>query len=232
MKSISYKRHRFPVEVITYAVWAYFRFTMSLRDVEDLLAERGIDVSYETIRCWCLKFGPQIAKNLKKQRPAAARIWHLDEMVVSINGKRMYLWRAVDAEGEVLDMLMQSRRNASAAIRLMRELLKSQPMPPQEIITDGLKSYAAALRKLGMDHLHRAGRLRENNRAENSHLPIRRRERKMQRFKSPASAQKFLSTHAAVYNTFYTQRHLTSRRTLRILRGEAQAAWATAAMAA
>jgi transposase-like protein len=230
LKPISYKRHRYPPEVIQYAVWLYFRFTLSFRDVEELLAYRGIEVSYETIRCWCLKFGPQIAKNLKKQRPSPSRTWHLDEMVVTTGGKRMYLWRAVDAEGEVLDMLMQSRRDTGAALRLMKKLLKNQSVSPEAIVTDGLRSYGAALRQLGMQDRHRSGRLRENNRAENSHLPIRRRERKMQRFKSPASAQKFLSTHAAIYNSFYTQRHLTSRSTLRTFRSGSAAAW-TAAVA-
>lgn len=232
MRPISYKRHRFPAAVIQHAVWLYYRFTMSFRDVEDLLAERGIDVSYETIRCWCRKFGPQIAKNLRKLRPAPHETWHLDEMVVNIAGKRMYLWRAVDAEGEVLDMLIQKRRNASAALDLLKRLLKNQGVSPTAIVTDGLRSYGAALRELGLQQKHRPGRLQENNRAENSHLPIRRRERKMQGFKSPGSAQHFLATHAAVYNTFYTARHLTSRTTLRTLRGEAGCAWTAATTAA
>jgi putative transposase len=228
LRAISYKRHRFPAAVIQHAVWLYYRFTMSFRDVEDLLAERGIDVSYETIRCWCRKFGPQIARNLRKLRPAPDSTWHLDEMVVSVAGKRMYLWRAVDAEGEVLDMLMQRRRNTAAALDLLRRLLKNQRVSPTAIVTDGLRSYGAALRELGLQHRHRPGRLQENNRAENSHLPIRRRERKMQGFKSPGSAQRFLATHAAVYNTFYTARHLTSRATLRTLRGQAERVWTTA----
>ncbi len=143
----------------------------------------------------------------------------------------MYLWRAVDAEGEVLDMLMQSRRNTEAALRLMRKLLKNQGIPPQAIVVDGLRSYGAALRKL-IEERHRPGRLRENNRAENSHLPIRRRERKKQGFKSPASAQKFLSTHAAIYDSFYTQRHLTSPATLWTLRRECESAWQAAVLAA
>jgi len=232
VKAVSYKRHRFPPNVIQHAVWLYFRFTLSYRDVEEMLAYRGIEVSYETVRCWCLKFGPQIAKNLKAQRPSPSRTWHLDEMVVSIAGKRMYLWRAVDAEGEVLDMLMQSKRDTGAALRLMRKLLRNQAAAPEAIVTDGLRSYGAALRKLGMEGLHRPGRLRENNRAENSHLPIRRRERKMQRFKSAASAQRFLSTHAAIYNSFYTQRHLTSRSTLRTFRSGSAAAWQKAVASA
>ena len=140
----------------------------------------------------------------------------------------MYLWRAVDDEGEVLDLVMQRRRDNGAALTLLQRLLRNQPTEPEAIVTDGLRSYSSALRELQLEHLHRPGRLRENNRAENSHLPIRRRERKMQGFKSQASAQRFLTTHAAVYNTFYVQQHLISRPTLRRFRGEAAAAWVTA----
>ena len=229
MTALSFKRHRFPADVIRHAVWLYFRFSLSFRDVEELLAERGIDVSYETIRCWTIKFGPQIARNLKRRRHAPSPRWHLDEVVCTIGGKRMYLWRAVDDEGEVLDLVVQKRRDTDAALRLLRRLLRNQPIEPEAIVTDGLQSYPAALDQLGLRHLHRPGRLRENNRAENSHLPIRRRERQMQLFKSQTSAQRFLATHAAVYNTFYTQRHLISRDTLRRFRAEAHDAWAAAA---
>ena len=228
MRSISFKRHRFPAAVILHAVWLYFRFTLSLRDVEELLAERGIDVSYETIRCWTIKFGPQVARRLKRLRPSPSPRWHLDEMVCKVGGRRMYLWRAVDDEGEVLDLVMQRERDTAAASRLLRRLLRNQPVDPEVITTDGLKSYPAALDELGLRHLHRPGRLQENNRAENSHLPIRRRERKMQGFKSKPSAQRFLTTHAAIYNTFYTARHLTSRRTLKVLRQAAFGAWSQA----
>ncbi len=228
MKPISFKRHRFPADVIRHAVWLYFRFSLSFRDVEELLAQRGIEVSYEAIRCWTIKFGPLIAKRLKRRRPAPSPRWHLDEMVCSIGGKPMYLWRAVDDEGEVLDLLVQRRRDTEAASKLLRRLLHNQPVEPQTITTDGLASYGAALDVLDLRHLHRPGRLRENNRAENSHLPIRRRERQQQRFKSQASAQRFLSTHAAIYNTFNTQRHLISRPTLRRLRAEAAATWSAA----
>jgi transposase-like protein len=149
MKPISYKRHRFPPDVIRHAVWLYFRFTLSLRDVEELLAERGIDVSYETIRCWTNKFGPAIAANIRRARPRADCVWHLDEMVVRIAGKRMFMWRAVDKEGEVLDVLVQKRRNKAAALKLLRKLLKNQGYVPDEIVTDGLASYPAALKILG-----------------------------------------------------------------------------------
>ena len=228
MRPLSFKRHRFPADVIRQAVRLYFRFTLSFRDVEEMLAQRGIDVSYETIRCWTIKFGPQIARNLKKKRPAPSPRWHLDEVVCNIGGKRMYLWRAVDDEGEVLDVVVQKRRDHDAALTLLKRLLRNQPIEPDAIVTDGLASYGSALRELGLDGIHRPGRLRENNRAENSHLPIRRRERKMQLFKSQASAQRFLTIHAGVYNTFYTQRHLISRSTLRQFRAEADAAWAAA----
>lgn len=228
MRPITFKRHRFPGDVIRHAVWLYFRFSLSLRDVEEMLAARGIEVSYETIRCWTIKFGPLIARRLKKRRPVPSPRWHLDEMVCRIGGMRMYLWRAVDDEGEVLDVVVQRRRNTGAALKLLERLLRNQPVEPQTITTDGLASYGAALDLLHLRHLHRPGRLRDNNRVENSHLPIRRRERQQQRFKSQASAQRFLTTHAAVYNTFNIQRHLISRPTLRRFRADADAAWAAA----
>ena len=231
MRPISYKRHRFPADIIRHAVWLYFRFTLSLRDVEEMLAQRGIEVSYETIRCWTIKFGPLFARNLQRRRPSPSSRWHLDEMVCTVAGKRMYLWRAVDDEGEVLDLVMQRGRDTDAALKLLKRLLRNQPVEPETITTDGLGSYASALRKLGLVDRHRPGRLQENNRAENSHLPIRRRERKMQLFKSKASAQRFLTTHAAINNTFYQQPHLISRPNLRRFRGEAFVVWnqATAA---
>lgn len=146
-------------------------------------------------------------------RPQSHSTWHLDEMVVRIGGKRMYMWRAVDAKGEVLDMLLQKRRNKAAALKLLRRLLKNQAYVPEAIVTDGLASYRAALNVLGGQSRHQSGRLRDNNRVENSHLPIRRRERKMQRFKSQGQAQRFVSTFRAIYNTFNLQRHLVSRKT-------------------
>jgi transposase-like protein len=227
MRQISYKRHRFPPEVIRQAVWLYFRFTLSLRDVEDLLAERGIDVSYETVRCWVDKFGRAIAANIRRSRPRPGSVWHLDEMVVRINGKRMFMWRAVDDEGEVLDALVQKRRNKRAALKL----LKRQGYTPDEIVTDGLPSYGAALETLGCRSRHRPGRLRENNRAENSHLSVRRRERKMQRFKSQGQAQRFVSTHGTIYNLFNVQRPLISRSTLRTFRANAMEGWMAASAA-
>ena len=228
MRQISFKRHRFPPDVIRYAVWLYFRFTMSLRDVEDLLAERGIDVTYETVRCWVNKFGPAISANIRKARGRGDSVWHLDEMVVRIGGKRMFMWRAVDKEGEVLDVLVQKRRNKAAALKLLRKLFKNQGEPPEQIVTDGLASYRASMKVMGCRDKHCPGRLRDNNRVENSHLPVRRRERKMQRFKSQGQAQRFVSTHSAIYNTFNLQRHLVSRNTMRIFRAAAFAEWSLA----
>jgi putative transposase len=231
MQPISYARHQFPAEIIRHATWLYLRFTLSYRDVEELLAERGIEVSYESARRWVLKFGPLFARNLRRLRPRPSGTWHLDEMVVSIQGKRMYLWRAVDSEGEVLDLLVQAKRDTKAALRLMRKLLKKQGYAPDELVTDKLGSYGAARRELRLSCRHEQG-LRKNNRAENSHQPVRRRERKMRRFKSAGSAQRFLSMHAPVHNTFNLQRHLISRRTLRSFRAEAANAWQIATTAA
>jgi putative transposase len=231
MKQISYRRHRFPSSVIRHAVWLYFRFPLSYRNVEDMLAERGIDVSYETVRRWSLKFGGIIARKLRRGRPRPDGRWHLDEVFVSINGRRLYLWRAVDSEGEVLDILVQRRRDKRAALKLMRKLLKNQGFVPDAFVTDKLPSYGAALSDLRLSKQHDFGG-RKNNRAENSHLPVRQRERRMQRFKSPGSAQQFLSTHAVIYNTFNVQRHLISRKTLRQFRAEATEQWQQATAAA
>ena len=228
MKQISFKRHRFPADVIRHAVWLYFRFSLSFRDLQDLLAQRGIEVSYETIRCWTIKFGPLIARRLRRRRPAPSPRGHLDELVCCIGGKRTYLWRAVDNEGGALDLVVQRRRDTGAALRLLKRLLHNQPVEPQTITTDRLASYGAALEQLDLRHLHRPGRLRENNRVENSHLPIRRRERQQQRFKSQTSAQRFLTTHSAICNTFKIQRHLISRPTVRRFRADAASAWAAA----
>ena len=230
MALLSYRRHRFPPPIIQHAIWLYLRFTLSYRDVEDLLAERGLDVSYETVRRWVLKFGATVAQRLRRQRPHPSDRWHLDEMVMRIAGRRMYLWRAVDHEGEILDMLVQRRRNKRAALRLMRKLLRKHGVAPRLVVTDKLRSYGAAFRDLHLTCRHDQG-LRKNNRAENSHQIVRRRERKMQRFKSAASAQRFLSMHAAVHNTFNHQRHLISRSTLRIFRAEAAAQWLDAVAA-
>ena len=227
MRTISFTRHRFPPDVIRHAVWLYARFTLSYRDVEDLLAERGLDISYETVRRWFLKFGAPIARNLRHMRPTRSDYWHLDEMVIVIRGQRHWSWRAVDNEGEVLDFLVQSKRNAKAALKLMRKLLKKQEWAPTRITTDKLRSYHVAIRLLGLTGEHIDNR-RANNRAENSHQSVRRRERKQQRFKSPGSAQRFLNIHSSVYNTFYVQRHLLSRPTFKRFRTDAFNVWETA----
>ena len=209
----------------------YVRFTLSYRDVEDLLAERGLDVSYETVRRWVLKFGPAAARRLRQGRARPTGHWHVDEMAVRIAGKQMYLWGAVDSEGEVLDVLVQRRRDKHAACKLMRKLLRKQGFAPTEVTTDRLRSYGAAFAEIGVTARYERG-LRKNNRAEVSHQPVRRRERKMQRFKSPGYAQRFLSMHAAAYNTFNVQRYLISRRTLRTFRSEAMGQWRAATAAA
>jgi putative transposase len=202
MTEISYSGYRFPPEIIQQAIWLYVRFTLSFRDVEDLLAERGIIVSYETVRRWVNHFGPTIAASLRKRRPKPHTIWHLDEIYLKIDGRLVYLWRAVGPEGEVLDVLVQTRRNKRAALKLMRKLLKKYGFVPDKLVTDDLRSYGAAAGHLGISNRHERGRWR-NNRAENSHQPTRRRERKMQWFKSVGSAQRFLSVHAAAHNTLY-----------------------------
>ena len=182
MKKISYAGYRFPPEIIHQAIWLYLQFSLSLRDVEDLLAERGLAVSYETVRRWVNHFGPMIAAVLRKRRQKPHTTWHLDEVYLKIDGRMVYLWRAVDAEGEVLDVLVQSKRNKHAALKLMRKLLKKYAFVPERLVTDDLRSYSAAVRDLGIERRHERGRWK-NNRAENSHQPTRRRERKMQRFR-------------------------------------------------
>ena len=227
MNLLSFKRHRFPRTLIRHAIWLYARLTLSLRDVEELLAKRGLDVSYEPVRRWILKFGPSIAANLRRRRPTPSNHWNLDEMVIVIRGCRYWLWRAVDNEGEVLDFLVQPRRDANAATKLMKTLLKRQGFTPSRIVIDKLRSYSSAFRTLGLQGRHEQG-LRANNRAGNSHQPVRRRERTMQRFKSPASTQRFLTIRAATYNIFCHQRYLLNRSTFKRRRTESFEAWLAA----
>jgi putative transposase len=229
MPPLSYSGYRFPRDIIQRAVWMYLRFTLSFRDVEELLAERGIEVTYESVRRWVLTFGPAIARRLRARRPRPHGRWHMDEMFIRVGGKQMYLWRAVDAEGEVLDVLLQAKRDRRAAQKLMRKLLKRQGMVPDEWVTDKNPAYGAALRELKLTGAPHTRRKRANNRAESSHVPVRRRERKLQGFKSPSSAQLFPSLHAATYNTFTVSRHLTTARTYRLFRAEAFEAWRNAA---
>jgi putative transposase len=226
MKSsaVSYKRHRFPREIISNAVWLYFRFPLSLRLVEEMLLERGIVVSYETIRRWGRKFGPAYAKQLRRRRPSRQDVWHLDEVVVSIAGRKHWLWRAVDQDGYVLDEIVQSRRDTRAAKRLLIRLLKKAGMPPKRIITDKLRSYGAAKREVmsAVEHRSHKGL---NNRAGNSHLPLRKRERTMQGFRSAGSLQRFISIFSALRNLFVTPHHKRSALATHIHRIRAIAHW-------
>lgn len=231
MRQLSFKRHRFPPEVIRNSIWLYAWFTLRFRDIEDMFAERGLDISYETVRRWFLKFESVVAANLRRNRPRPSDHWHLDEMAIMIGGTRYWLWRAVDNEGEVLDFLVQRKRDAKVAAKLMKKLLKRQGFAPSRIVIDKLRSYRSAFRSIGLRAVHDQG-LRANNRAENSHQPVRRRERKLQRFKSPGSAQRFLSVQSATYNTFYHQRHLLSRLIYKQLRVESFEAWSRATLSA
>ena len=221
-----YYGHRFPPEVISYAVWVYHRFCLSFRDVEDLLAERGIIVSYETIRIWCQKFGPGYARNLKGRQGRLGDTWHLDEVFIRINGQQHYLWRAVDQDGDVIDILVQPRRDQGAAERFFRRLLRGQGKEPFRIVTDKLRSYSAALRRILGEVAHGTERY-ANNRAEVSHQPTRERERHMRRFKSAGQAQRFLSLHGVVQNLFRLGRHLLKATHHRLLRLRSFAIWQT-----
>jgi putative transposase len=204
-----YKHYRFPAEIISHGVWLYYRFCLSYRDVEELLFVRGVIVSYEAIRKWCRKFGQHYANQLRRRRPKPGDKWHLDEVFLTINGERHYLWRAVDQAGNVLDILVQSRRNKAAAKKFFRKLLKRLTYVPRVIITDKLKSYGAAKRDILPGVEHRQHRYL-NNRAENSHQPTRQRERRMQGFKSPGHAQRFLSAYGPIAQHFRPRRHLLS----------------------
>lgn len=210
--------------MIGYAVWAYHRFALSLRDVEDLLAARGISVSYETIRDWVARFGVQFAAKVRRDRPRSADKWHLDEVVVRIKGRTHWLWRAVDGNGDVLDILVQSRRNKAAAMRFFRKLFKAWGQP-RVIITDKLRSYGAAKADLapGIEHRQHKGL---NNRAEASHRHTRRLEKIMGRFKSPGQAQRFLSVHDQTAAMFRPKRQRLSAKSYRHARSDAFALWA------
>jgi putative transposase len=217
-------RHRFPAEIITHAVWLYHVFSLSLRDVELLLAERGIVVSYETVRRWCKKFGEGFAKCLRRRRPRPGDKWYMDEVFIRIGGVQHYLWRAVDQDGVVLDILVQRRRDGNAAKRFFRRLLKGLQYVPRVIVTDKLQSYGVAHRQLLPKVEHRQSRYL-NNRAENSHRPTRQRERQMQRFKSPEQAQDFLFSHAFIHGHFHPRRHLLTASSYRAIRTEALNVW-------
>ena len=199
--SISYKGHRFPAEIISYCVWLYYTFPLSFRDIQKMMLYRGIEITHESIRKWCHKFAQQYANQVRRRRSKPADKWHLDEVAIKINGKQYYLWRAVDKNGQVIDILMQRRRNEAAANKFFRKLLNPQDTAPRVVITDKLRSYGAAMKKLltGVDHRQHKGL---NNRAENSHRPTRIRERRMGRFKSPGQAQRFLSAFEPIREHF------------------------------
>ena len=219
-----YRGYRFPPEIISHAVWLYHRFSLSFRDVEDLLAQRGITVTYETIRQWCQRFGLDYARRLRRRRGRLGDTWHLDELFVQIQGRQQYLWRAVDEDGDVIDILVQSRRNRSAAVRFFRKLLKSQGCVPRRLITDKLRSYPAACRTVMPSVVHVTDQY-ANNRAEVSHQPTRQRERQMRRFTSAAHAQRFLSVHGVVLNLFRLGRHLLRAVHYRLFRTRAFGVW-------
>jgi len=202
-----YHRHRFPAEIISHCVWLYFRFALSFRDVEEMMASRGVSLTYETVREWCLKFGQTYANGLRRRSPRPGDQWHLDEVFLKINGRLHYLWRAVDQDGEVLDILVQQRRDKKAAKKFFRKLLKGLRYVPRLIITDKLRSYSAAMSEL-LPGVEQCQNKYQNNRAENSHQPTRLRERLLRRFKSPGHAQRFLSAFGIINSHFRVGRHL------------------------
>ena len=220
----SYRGYRSPIEIINHAVWLYFRFHLSLRDVEELLAERGVTVSYETIRAWSAKFGPTYAAGLRRRRAQPSDKWHLDEVQLKIKGKRHWLWRAVDKHGVVLDILVQQRRDQVAAETFLRRVLAATRSEPRVVITDKLPSYRPALRRVlpNIDHRRHKGL---DNRAKNSHQPTRQRERVMRRFKSPEHAQSFLGPFGAVGDHFRVGRYRAPARTRRQLLVERHSTW-------
>ncbi|TQE19229.1 IS6 family transposase [Streptomyces ipomoeae] len=205
--SLSYKGHRYPVEVISHCVWLYHRFPLSFREVEELMLERGIVVSYETVRRWCARFGQRYTSALRRRQPRPDGTWHLDEVFTKIHGERKYLWRAVDQDGNVLDVLVQNRRDKAAARRFLRRLMKKTRTVPRAIITDRLHSYGAAHHEVMPSVEHRQSKYL-NNRAENSHQPTRQRERAMKGFRSVGGAQRFLSAFSGISPHFRPRRHL------------------------
>lgn len=219
-----YKRHRFPSEVISYAVWLYYRFNLSHRDIEDLLAQRGITVSYESIRLWCNKFGPRYARRLKRKHQGYGDTFFIDEVFVKIGGKQHYLWRAVDQDGEVVDVYLQDKQDGDTAMRFFRRLLRSHQGEPSKIVTDKLRSYGVAHRELMPEVIHDTSQY-ANNRAELSHQATRVRERVMRRFKTVGQAQRFVTAHAAVSNLFNLGRHLVLANHYRNLRVTAFTEW-------
>ncbi len=224
-KKNRFKYFKTSPEIIKLAVMYYVRYPLSLRQVEDILHERGIDVCHETIRFWWNRFGPLFAKEIRKRRPAAHSLWrwHIDEVFVKINGQRFYLWRAIDHEGTVLECVVTKKRDRRAALKTLRKLL-SKYGKPHEVVTDKLGSYRAALREFGYSGIHETGQYK-NNLCENSHLHFRRRERAMNRFRSVGSLQKFTSIQSQFHNHFQHQRHLETRLTFKKLRDQSLSDW-------
>lgn len=220
----TYKRHRFPPDIISYSVWLYYRFNLSHRDIEDLLAERGVTVSYETIRLWCIKFGAIYSRRLKRRHRGYGDTFYIDEVFVKINGQQQYLWRAVDQDGEVVDVYLQAKRDGAAAKRFFRRLLRSHGGEPRKVVTDKLRSYPVAHREVIPEVIHVTDQY-ANNRGEQSHEATRVRERGMRRFKSVIQAQRFVTAHAAVQNLFNLGRHLTRAEHYRDLRNSAFSEW-------
>ena len=223
----TYKRHRFPPDIISYAVWLYYRFNLSHRDIEDLLAERGIIVTRESIRLWCIKFGAIYTRRLKRKHRGYGDTFYIDEVFVKINGEQHYLWRAVDQDGEVVDVFLQARRDGAAAKRFFKRLLGSHGSEPGKIVTDKLHSYPVAHREITPGAIHVTDE-HANNRAEQSHEATRVRERGMRRFKSTQQAQRFITAHAAVSNLFNLGRHLVRAQHYRNLRMGAFEQWSGA----
>ena len=213
----TYKRHRFPPDIISYAVWLYYRFNLSHRDIEDLLAERGIIVTSEYIRLWCIKFDALYPRRLKRNHRGCGDTSYIDQVFVKINGKQHYLWRAVDQDGDVIDVYLQARRDGAAAKRFFKRLLRCHGGEPRKIVTDKLRSYPVAHREVIPDSIHVTDQY-ANNRAEESHEATRVRERGMRRFKSIGQAQRFVTVHAAVSNLFNLGRHLVRAKHYRDLR--------------
>lgn len=223
----TYKRHRFPPDIISYAVWLYYRFNFSHRDVEDLLAERGITVTRESIRLWCIKFVAIYARRLKRKHRGYGDNFYIDEVFVKINGKQHYLWRAVDQDGEVIDAYLQAKRDGAAATRFFRRLLRSHGDEPRKVVTEKLRSYPVAHREVMSETIHSTQQY-ENNRAEQSHEATRVRERGMRKFKSTKQAQRFVRAHAVVGNLFNLGRHLVRAEHHRDLRVSAFQEWSRA----
>ena len=228
---VSYRRHRFPPQIIAHVVWLYVRFNLSLREAEEMMLARGVDVSYETIRRCSVKSGPLIAHALRGRQPRPGDVWHLDEVVVKIAGRSYWLWRAVDQHSVALEEILQSRRDKRGAKRLLVKLMKRWGFVPKRIITDKLRTYGAAKREVapGLDHWSHKGL---NNRAENSHLPFTKRERVMQGFRSPGGSQRFVSIQSATRNSFFVPARRRFALTIRYPRLEAFEARVTAANAA